>query len=363
MREDRVFQEQPTEAERGRGKRSKRSKAWRRGHDAIYAWRSDFIQQQQALINDRKWAAASKEYIDSLYMICSHLMMATEVWLQKLWLELICNYGTDDPKRMAAKMKQAMTDNNSSVLYRVQSIQVNSHYEGMVESRPAIQRKQEHDQCISDWKFRPEHRYQYMHKHGKAASWWFIPVVYGGIKVPKSQLLKLENTRIKSNQQCLNHNPKRKSNSRREKSVKTVQPATITTIGPKPVYKPKPMHLKVEGYYEANGKLEFVTSGDLIEMLLQCCIIMVHTSRLQYQFTSLLRTIGRSIYEAKASANHSFRGTLTHTLKWAAKLPHCWIRLTRITVKIHRPIIMLRATDMALIVGYRSALREGEDTM
>jgi len=164
--------------------------------------------------------------------------------------------------------------------------------------------------------------------------------------VPKSQLLKLENTRIKSNQQCLNHNPKRKSNSRREKSVKTVQPATITTVDPKPIYKPKPMHLKVEGYYEANGELEFVTSGDLIEMLLLCCIIMVHTSRLQYQFTSLLRMIGHSIYEATASANHSFRGTLTHTLKWAAKLPNCWIRLTRITVKIHRP--MLRATDMEL---------------
>ena len=81
-------------------------------------------------------------------------------------------------------------------------------------------------------------------------------------------------------------------------------------------------------------------------MLLQCCIIMVHTSRLQYQLTSLLRTIGRSVYKAKASANHSFRGTLTHTLKWAAKLPNCWIRLTRITVKIHRP--MLRATDMEL---------------
>ena len=156
MREDHVFQEQPTGAECGRGKRSKRSKAWGRDHDAIYAWRSDFIQQQQALINDRKWAAASKEYIDSLYMICNHLMMATEVWLQKLWLELICNYGTDDPKRMAAEMMQAMTDNNSSVLYRVQSIHV-TH-----------------------------------------------------IMKAKSQLLNLENTRIKSDQQCLNHNPKRK---------------------------------------------------------------------------------------------------------------------------------------------------------
>ena len=187
-----------------------------------------------------------------------------------------------------------------------------------------------------------------MYKHGKAASWWFVPVVHTrGVVAPKLQLLQLKNTRTKSTQQCLNHNPKRKSNSRRHATDQSVQPATDPTIGPKPRYKPKPMQFKVEGYYEANGAMEFITSGDMIQMLLQCCIVMIHTSRLQYPITASLRTIGQSTYKAKASTNHSFIGTLKNTLKWAARLPnYCWIRLTRIDVKIHRP--KLRMSDMEL---------------
>ena len=95
----------------------------------------------------------------------------------KLWKQLVVQYDSTDPAEMAVMMKRAMTDDNSSVLYRVQSVTINSHYEGLVNTRPAIQRKLEHDKCIVDHKFRPEKRYAFMHKHGGAATWWYTPIV------------------------------------------------------------------------------------------------------------------------------------------------------------------------------------------
>ena len=48
--------------------------------------------------------------------------MATETWLQKLWKQLVAQYASTDPAEMAVIVKRAMPDDNSIVLYRVQSV-------------------------------------------------------------------------------------------------------------------------------------------------------------------------------------------------------------------------------------------------
>ena len=68
-----------------------------------------------------------------------------------------------------------------------------------------------------------------MHKKGGAANWWYTPIVYGGkdIVVPTSQLTKMENTRIKQTQQCLNNTQKREPNSKPRTSKKTRHASTV----------------------------------------------------------------------------------------------------------------------------------------
>ena len=106
----------------------------------MYAWRAEFMAHQQSLLDAHQWTQAGEEYIEALPMICLCLKMATEVWLQKLWQQLVVNYDTSDPAVIATAMKHGMADTNSSVLYRVQSVSINRHYEGLVQQRPAYER-------------------------------------------------------------------------------------------------------------------------------------------------------------------------------------------------------------------------------
>ena len=116
----------------------------------MYAWRAEFMAYQQELLDAHQWTQAGEEYIEALPMICLCLKMATEVWLQKLWQQPVVNYDTRDPAVIATAMTHGMADTNSSVLYRVQSISINRHYEGLVQQtrRPTVLRKVDHDQCI-----------------------------------------------------------------------------------------------------------------------------------------------------------------------------------------------------------------------
>ena len=252
--------------------------------------------------------------------------MATETWLQKLWKQLVVQYESTDPAEMAVMMKRAMTDDNSSVLYRVQSVKINSHYEGLVNTRPAIQRKLEHDKCIVDHKFRPEKRYAFMHKHGGAATWWYTPIVHGGknIVVPTSQLTKMENTRIKQTQQCLNNINKSKSRNKPRTSRKKGQAPTVERCvkSTKP-YTPTPIVFECEGYKSTPNGMEKMLTGDVETLFIQCVMLVVHTSRLQYRLTTLQREFGASLYEARTSLGDTFKGKLKNLLVWARSLPRC----------------------------------------
>ena len=303
---------------------------------------------QQSLLDAHQWTQAGEEYIEALPMICLCLKMATEVWLQKLWQQLVVNYDTSDPAVIATAMKHGMADTNSSVLYRVQSVSINRHYEGLVQQRPAVLRKVEHDQCIMGYKLRSEARYPYMFKHGKAASWWFVPMVCAehGVVVPLDQLEQMENSRINMTQQSLNKmgnysKPKRSVRNTSKPTAKAEATITATpkdAVVPRILYRPSPMYLTVEGIFLDEGVPRIEKSGDIVDMLIIATIVIAHTSRLQYSFTALKRKYGKSVFKIKTSLGLSFQGELSTALRWVKKLNPCWVQFNRLHLRIHNPV-------------------------
>ena len=116
--------------------------------------------------------------------------------------------------------------------------------------------------------------------------------MHGGknIVVPTSQLTKMESTRIKQTQQCLNNINKPKSRNKPRTSRKKGQAPTVERCvkSTKP-YTPTPIVFECEGYKFTPSWMEKMLTGDVETLFIQWVMLVVHTSRLQYRCTALQR--------------------------------------------------------------------------
>ena len=198
------------------------------------------------------------------------------------------------------------------------------------------------------YKLRSEARYPYMFKHGKAASWWFVPMVCAehGVAVPLGQLEQMGNSRINMTQQSLNKmgnysKPKRSVRNTSKpiaKAEATITAAPKDAVVPRILYRPSPMYLTVEGIFLDEGVPRIEKSGDIVDMLIIATIVIAHTSRLQYSFTALKRKYGKSVFKIKTSLGLSFQGELSTALRWVKKLNPCWVQFNRLHLRIHNPV-------------------------
>ena len=107
-------------------------------------------------------------------------------------------------------------------------------------------------------------------------------------------------------------------------------------------YIPTPIVFECEGYRSTHDGMERMITGDVETLFVQCVILVVHTSRLQYRLTTLQRAYGTSLYKARSSLGDTFEGKLEYLLVWAKGLPRCWIRCTRTKLTYHS---MVRSTN------------------
>ena len=158
------------------------------------------------------WTAHTAMYVNNLKNVLLRVKYGTEPWIDRLWRTLRQQYETADPAVMAETMQKVMTDRGSSCIYSLFSLKTNIPYVGLVETRPAMERMQEHFQNIGLPKVDEEQRYKGMRKIAGPEGWYFLPYIVCEGHLPLKQLQKIETREINSHPNSWNKKPTRKRN-------------------------------------------------------------------------------------------------------------------------------------------------------
>ena len=146
---------------------------------AMDVWSKQLVVDRAVIlhIERTRWKQHEECYVQSMLGICLRLRWARETWVRGIFRRLCEQFCVDTAVDLANILIACMTRNNSTV-YIEFNLKVNRAYYGMVHERRPHERWEEHWRAVLQHSAgiasETERQYEYMARHGGAASWLFL---------------------------------------------------------------------------------------------------------------------------------------------------------------------------------------------